>query len=105
MGNLVYNNPPLLIKRIYNFIRGVTKPYPGAFSYIKDSKIIIWKASIKNHKGKKFIPGIIIVDKDQIHVGTGDGFIQLHEIHVNDKDYADLNSIDLLQNGNRFALN
>ena len=29
---------------IYNFIRALTRPYPGAFSYINGTRINIWKA-------------------------------------------------------------
>ena len=32
---------------VYNFIRALTKPYPGAFTYLPDgAKIVIWKAEI-----------------------------------------------------------
>ena len=31
-------------REIYNLIRGVTAPFPGAFAMIKDKKIIIWDA-------------------------------------------------------------
>ncbi len=34
-------------KRIHDFIRAQTKPYPGAFTYINNKKIIIWDAEIK----------------------------------------------------------
>ena len=30
--------------QVYNLIRALTKPYPGAFSIIKDKQIRIWKA-------------------------------------------------------------
>ncbi|MBI4647022.1 MAG: methionyl-tRNA formyltransferase [Bacteroidia bacterium] len=33
-------------KRIKNFIRAQTKPYPGAWTIINDKKIIIWDANI-----------------------------------------------------------
>ena len=33
-------------KRIKNFIRAQTKPYPGAFTLINNKKIIIWDADI-----------------------------------------------------------
>lgn len=33
-------------KRIKNFIRAQTKPYPGAFTYIEGKKVIIWDADI-----------------------------------------------------------
>lgn len=29
---------------VYNFIRGLTKPYPGAFTYLNGNKIFIWNA-------------------------------------------------------------
>jgi methionyl-tRNA formyltransferase len=33
--------------KIYNLIRAVTKPFPGAFTYLEDGrKLIIWKAKI-----------------------------------------------------------
>lgn len=31
---------------IHNFIRALTEPYPGAFTYYKKSKIILWQAQI-----------------------------------------------------------
>lgn len=31
---------------IYNLIRGVTRPYPGAFTTFNDNKIMIWKAQV-----------------------------------------------------------
>ncbi len=30
-------------KDIYNLVRSVTKPFPGAFTYLEDSIVIIWK--------------------------------------------------------------
>lgn len=35
-------------KRIYDFIRAQTKPYPGAFTYINNKKVIIWDADINS---------------------------------------------------------
>lgn len=32
------------VLEIYNFIRAITKPYPGAYAYLDGKKIIIWKA-------------------------------------------------------------
>lgn len=33
-------------KRIRNFIRAQTRPYPGAFTYIGDKKVVIWDADV-----------------------------------------------------------
>jgi len=32
------------LAKIHNFIKALTKPYPGAFSFINKQKIMIWKA-------------------------------------------------------------
>lgn len=32
--------------KIYNFIRAQTKPYPRAFTYLKEEKITIWQSSL-----------------------------------------------------------
>ena len=51
--------------QIYDFIRALTKPYPGAYTYLNKKKYLIWEASILPFAGKG-IPGTII--------GTGYGF-------------------------------
>lgn len=33
-------------KEIYNFIRALTKPYPGAFTFMNGKKYLIWEASV-----------------------------------------------------------
>lgn len=42
-GEINWNNSS---KDIRNLIRAVSKPYPGAFSYVNNHKIILWKAKI-----------------------------------------------------------
>ena len=32
--------------QIYNFIRALTKPYPGAFSYLGNKKYLLWEATV-----------------------------------------------------------
>jgi methionyl-tRNA formyltransferase len=69
---------------ILNLVRGVTKPYPGAFSYIDDDKVIIWKVYISElgEKYKNIQPGAIILIENQVHVRTGTGHIKLVEIQI-----------------------
>ena len=52
-------------RQLYDFIRALTKPYPGAFSYLNGKKYLIWEASCLPLKSKEN-PGTII--------GTGYGF-------------------------------
>ncbi len=42
-GRIDWNVPAV---QIYNLIRGVTHPYPGAYSMLGEEKIIFWKASV-----------------------------------------------------------
>ncbi|MCH5339952.1 MAG: hypothetical protein J1E01_00660 [Acetatifactor sp.] len=34
----------LKTREIYNLVRGVTKPFPGAFAYVNEEKVTIWNA-------------------------------------------------------------
>ena len=77
-------------QRIYNFIRALTKPYPGAFTYLDDKKIIIWEAEIPGkprvYEGR--IPGrISMIHKDYgVEVLTGDSSIIIKNINFKGKD-------------------
>jgi methionyl-tRNA formyltransferase len=46
-GKIVFNSSS---KEIYNFVRAQTHPYPGAFFFFKNKKIIAWKSKILNKK-------------------------------------------------------
>ena len=63
---------------IYNLIRGVTHPYPGAFTYLDGNKVIIWRAWPIAGIGE---PGRI-VSADPLLVGTGDGLLELRSLQV-----------------------
>jgi UDP-4-amino-4-deoxy-L-arabinose formyltransferase / UDP-glucuronic acid dehydrogenase (UDP-4-keto-hexauronic acid decarboxylating) len=46
---------------IRNLIRAVTRPYPGAFSYIGESKYFLWAGTtIKERRGSRAAPGTIL---------------------------------------------
>jgi methionyl-tRNA formyltransferase len=32
------------VYEIFNFTRGITRPYPGAFAFLKNEKVVIWRA-------------------------------------------------------------
>ena len=71
-------------KDIYNLIRALKKPYPGAFTYYLEKKLFICRAkTIKSpniYTGR--IPGrVISINKDKtIDVLTGDGIIRLTSV-------------------------
>lgn len=75
--------------KVYNFIRALTKPYPGAFSYIHGKKIFIWKCTklpqILNLGDLQ--PGMIIgpakspvLESCGLAVACGKGIVIINEI-------------------------
>jgi methionyl-tRNA formyltransferase len=61
---------------LYNWIRALAFPYPGAFTFSNDEKIIIWKSSVhKDYEGSQDIqPGTVLgAFGDGFAVKTGDG--------------------------------
>jgi methionyl-tRNA formyltransferase len=63
-------------RRIFNLIRAVTHPYPGAFCYAAGGKIFIWEARIANEDGWRGLPGEIIGETpDGLEIAAGPGSI------------------------------
>lgn len=74
---------------IVQLIRGLTFPYPGAFCYYNDNKVIIWEAeAVKNpprYVGR--VPGKIVqIAKTHVDVLTADGIIRITKISQDGKD-------------------
>ncbi|MHB8829266.1 MAG: formyltransferase [Syntrophales bacterium] len=73
-------------ERIYNLIRAVTDPYPGAFCEMPDgSRLMVWwglpvAESVAAEKGKRESPGTIVIEDKVVTVQTGEGKIRLLEV-------------------------
>ena len=65
-------------EQIYNLIRGVTHPYPGAFSMLEGKRVVIWQARPVSGIGS---PGLII-STEPLQVGTGDGLLEIRQLQV-----------------------
>jgi len=75
--------------KVYNFIRALTRPYPGAFTSHNNKKLIIWKASLLQLSSYG-LPGKVI---DAVYspspascgiaVACGSGVIIINEIEEN----------------------
>lgn len=64
--------------QIYNLIRGVTHPYPGAFTWLGGKKVIIWQAWPVEGCGE---PGHI-VSQSPLLVGTGQGLLEIRSLQI-----------------------
>jgi len=70
---------------IYNLIRGVTHPYPGAFSYLEGKKIVIWSAAPAEGEAD---PGKI-VSLAPLRVGTGSGLLEIRSLQEEENPEQD----------------
>lgn len=66
---------------IYNLIRGVTHPYPGAFAELNGKKVIIWSAWPVEGSGE---PGQV-VSQNPLCIGTGNGLLELRRVQFDGK--------------------
>ena len=72
-------------KNIYNFIKALVFPFPGAYTYFEGKKLIIWQAKPVNNPpiyvGR--IPGRVVSrskTEGYVDVLTGDGILQILEV-------------------------
>jgi UDP-4-amino-4-deoxy-L-arabinose formyltransferase/UDP-glucuronic acid dehydrogenase (UDP-4-keto-hexauronic acid decarboxylating) len=67
---------------IYNLIRAVTEPYPGAFALLdNDENIIIWWAE-PSVLEEAVIPGKLVITNKEVLVQTGENAIKLIDIEI-----------------------
>jgi methionyl-tRNA formyltransferase len=66
---------------ILRIIRATSRPYPGAYSFYKGKKVIIWRASKpQNNERYTGLPGQIVDIVDgKIYVATGYGLLSIDE--------------------------
>jgi methionyl-tRNA formyltransferase len=73
---------------IYNLIRGVTRPYPGAFAAVENNeKLIIWWAE-PQESNKSMAAGSVEISFQDVLVQTGKNAIKLLEIEIKGKCYT-----------------
>lgn len=83
-GEIIWDS--MTSKQIYDLIRGLVKPWPGAYFLHRGEKILVFNSEIINKdfpKGK--LPGEILdVAKEEIIVVTRDGMISLKSLETED---------------------
>lgn len=65
-------------RRIHDFIRGQTRPYPGAFTLLPDgAKLILWSSQVE-HDDYFGVPGsVVAIRDDHVVVAAGRGAVRL----------------------------
>jgi methionyl-tRNA formyltransferase len=83
-------NWSLPAKKIYDFIRAQSKPYPGAFSLHRKDKITIWDSQIVESSMNRSLGQAQIKTLDQrVFVGCGEGSsLEILQLAINEKDIS-----------------
>lgn len=75
----------------YNLVRAVTKPYPGAFTFWEDKKLIIWQAAAHPADASpSHRPGDVVECSEDsgLVVKTGDGAIRVLQVQFQGRDIS-----------------
>jgi methionyl-tRNA formyltransferase len=95
-GRIDWNWPA---RRIFNLVRGVAHPYPGAFCFVGGRKLMMWEARVAHDNGKRGAPGSIIhATAAAVEVATGKGTILILRAQLEGNAEADA-AIALAQAG------
>lgn len=78
-GKLVWKKPA---EELFNLVRAVTKPYPGAFCAVGEHKLIVWSAEVvKGNEGQA--PGRVI-SVDPLRIACGEDSLVINAGQRND---------------------
>ena len=83
-GRIFWDRPA---EEIYNLIRAVTRPYPGAFGFLGDEMVTIWWAIPVMETALE--PGKIALHDETALIGSAIGSLMPLEIDVNGRDLKD----------------
>jgi methionyl-tRNA formyltransferase len=92
-GEINWNNTAL---QIYNLIRGLTHPFPGAYTSLHGKKIYIWEAELPEHEENyvSSIPGRIVGKRNgKIEVLTGKGILRLGRLQYDGEAEQDASNV------------
>jgi len=73
-GRIVWQWPA---RRIFNLVRAVTHPYPGAFCFVGGRKLLVWEATIGAENGTLAAPGRVVRETADgaIEIAAGEGSV------------------------------
>jgi methionyl-tRNA formyltransferase len=77
-GIIDWNESAFIIDRL---IRSATRPHPGAYTYFKNEKMIVWSSEIEQQLKIKGVPGRVLVKKgNELLVQCAQGCVWLKNI-------------------------
>ena len=94
-GKVDWNWP---VRRIYNMVRAVTEPYPGAFSCLPDrEKLLIWWGVPEEAGNSSGRAGAVKIEGDQVYVNASEGRLRLVDIEVRNERMKESKIVDFFK--------
>jgi UDP-4-amino-4-deoxy-L-arabinose formyltransferase/UDP-glucuronic acid dehydrogenase (UDP-4-keto-hexauronic acid decarboxylating) len=87
--------------QIANLVRAVTRPYPGAFTYAKSNKIIVWEAEARAGADTERQPPGTVLSLDPLEVACAAGTLRVQYAQQQDGIYC--SGAQLARDLNMFA--
>jgi len=67
---------------LYDWVRAQTRPYPGAFTFLRDRRLVVWRASLVADSAPG-VAGTVIEQRDSgVVVACGEGGLLLEEVQA-----------------------
>lgn len=80
-------------RKVFNLVRAVTHPYPGAFAHFRGAPVFVWKASpVGVALPRQAVPGEVLGAQPELVVACGSGAVRLDS--VSDADGAELSGAE-----------
>jgi len=65
---------------LHDWVRAQTRPYPGAFTYLDDAKVVVWRARPVELEGEAPAGTVVGLDGEAAIVACGEGGLVLEEV-------------------------
>lgn len=77
MGITDWNRPA---RAVHDWIRALTRPYPGAFTFIAGRKLMLWASAVDGACAGQPAGKVLGYDEDGVRVATADGVLVLASV-------------------------
>ncbi len=101
----------LSARQAYDWVRAQSRPYPGAFTFLREEKVTIWKAGLaeRSNQTEGLLPGtIVFTERAECSVICGDGGrLVIKEVELTDGSVlngAQLQTVPLFTAGAGFQM-
>lgn len=75
--------------RLYDWVRALTHPFPGAFTFWGDRKLLVWQARPESGTTAARAGAVLTASSAGILVGTGDGALAVTSLQIEGEDELD----------------